>query len=231
MTGANLSFVPLIARAPLEFHADRVLYYAVATLIALIVHEYAHAFVATRLGDQSPRAMGRLTLNPKAHADTFGTYVFPVLLLLIVLFQGDWTVFAYAKPMPLNPWNFRKQTRDVVLIQVAGPVANLMLAFVFGAILTAACGTTVLSDLLSVAVGVNVFFAAIHVIPMPPLDGSKAITPFLPPRAREVMTNLEQYAPLFVLAVLFLLGGFFFGIVGAIARGISSLIPGSCLSL
>jgi Zn-dependent protease len=224
--------VPLIAQSRVEFHPDRVLYYAVAALIALVVHEYAHAFVATRLGDYSPRSMGRLTLNPKAHADTFGTLVFPAILLLIVLFRGDWSVFAYAKPMPVNPWNLRKQSRDIVWIQVAGPLANLALAFIFGAVLVATCGTTVVGDFVAILVVTNVFFAAIHVIPMPPLDGARAISPFLPPRAREVMTNLEQYAPLFILLVFFILGGFFFDIVFAIARGISSLMPGrACLFL
>jgi Zn-dependent protease len=213
--------------AAVEFHPDRVIYYAVATLVALVVHEFAHAVTATRLGDYSPRSMGRLTLDPRAHADTFGTLVFPAILLLIVLFRGDWALFAYAKPMPLNPWNFRKQTRDTVLIQAAGPIANLVLAFAFGAVRIATCGISVLSDLVGVLVVVNVFFAAIHIIPMPPLDGSRAIAPFLPARAREVMVNLEQYAPLFILLVFFILGSFFFSVVDAIAGGLYRLIPGA----
>jgi Zn-dependent protease len=213
--------------ATVEFHPDRVLFYAAATLVALVVHEFAHAFMATRVGDYSPRSMGRLTLDPRPHADTFGTLVFPAILLLIVLFRGDWAVFAYAKPMPLNPWNLRKQTRDTVLIQAAGPIANLALAFAFGAVRIATCGIPVLPDFVSVLVVVNVFFAAIHIIPMPPLDGARAIAPFLPPRAREVMVNLEQYAPLFILLVFFILGAFFFTVVDAIAGGLYNLIPGA----
>lgn len=219
--------VPLIAQSRFEFHPDRVLYYAAAALIALVVHEYAHAFVATRLGDYSPRSMGRLTLNPKAHADTFGTLVFPAILLLIVLFNGNWAMFAYAKPMPVNPWNLRKQSRDIVWIQAVGPVANLILAFAFGAVRIATCGIGPLTDFVSVLVVVNVFFAAIHVIPMPPLDGARAIGPFLPPRPREVMTNLEQYAPLFILLVFFILGNFFLSVVEIIAGGLYRLIPGA----
>ncbi|HEX9236256.1 MAG TPA: hypothetical protein VF972_08250, partial [Actinomycetota bacterium] len=112
---------------------------------------------------------------------------------------------------------------------LAGPIANLVVALAAGALLAVVCGIRVVSSFLGVVVFVNVFFAAIHVIPMPPLDGARAVTPFLPPRAREVMTNLEQYAPLFILLVFFILGGFFFSVVEAIARGLYSLVPGgSC---
>jgi Zn-dependent protease len=221
-----------VGQTSVGFHPVRVVFYATAALIALVLHEYAHAFVATRLGDQSPRSMGRLSLGPRQHADVFGTYVFPAILLLPVLFSGRGVMFAYAKPMPLNPWSVKRQSRDTVLIQVAGPVTNLLVAAVFGIALQATCGTRVLTDFLSVVVFVNVFFAAIHVVPMPPLDGARAITPFLPPRAREVFTNLEQFAPLFILLVFFILGGFFFGFVEAIARGLLTLTPGtSCLTV
>jgi Zn-dependent protease len=210
-------------------HLDDVLYYAAAVLIALVFHEFAHAWVATRLGDNSPRAMGRLTLNPKPHLDPFGSMVMPAILLLIVLFAGPSVVFAYAKPMPLNPWSTRRATRDTVFIQAAGPVTNLGLAIVFGLIYGFTCGFGPVDDLLVACILTNALFAAIHIIPIPPLDGARAIGPFLPPRAREVFLNMEQYAPLFMLLVFFILGGFFFGIVDSIRDGILSLVPvGSC---
>jgi Zn-dependent protease len=222
---------PFILAADLSVHPLLVVYYAAAALIALVVHEYAHAFTATRLGDQSPRAMGRLTLNPKPHLDTFGSLVFPAILLIRVLFAGGGVMFAYAKPMPLNAWNSARANRDVVLIQAAGPVANVALAFVFGGLLVVGCGIPGLEDFLGVALLVNVLFAAIHVVPMPPLDGARAITPFLPPRAREVFLNLEQYGALFILLVFFIIGGPFFDFVGAIVDGILALIPGASCSL
>ena len=214
--------------AALGVHLDQVLYYAAAGLVALVFHEFAHAFVATRLGDITPRGMGRLTLDPRPHVDTFGTLVLPAILLLIIFFAGPGVFFAYAKPMPFNPWHSRRATRDTVLIQAAGPVTNLILAFVFGAIYRVTCSVPGFNQLILACVGVNVTFAAIHIIPIPPLDGARAIAPFLPYRARETFVNLEQYAPLFMIAVFFLLGQFFFNIVGGIGGGIIRLINLQC---
>lgn len=210
-------------------HGSLVIYLAAAGLIALVVHEYAHAFLATRLGDSSPRAFGRLTLNPRAHADPFGTFVLPAILLLIAFFTGNQIVFAYAKPMPLNPWNSGRRTRDTVLIQAAGPVANLVLAFVFALALSLTCGTRILTDFLGVCVITNAVFAAAHIIPVPPLDGARAISPFLSPRAREVFLNMEQYAALFILLLFFVLGAFFQSLIVSIANGIIGLVSiGGC---
>lgn len=212
-----------------RIHGDLVVYLAVAGLIALVVHEYAHAFAATRLGDASPRAFGRLTLNPKAHADPFGTFVLPAILLLIAFFTGNQLVFAYAKPMPLNPWNTGRRTRDTLLIQAAGPVANIVLAFLFALAYTATCGTRIVSPFLFTCVVTNAVFAAAHIVPVPPLDGARAIVPFLSPRAREVFLNMEQYAALFILLLFFLLGAFFLGLVTSIANGIVNLVTfGTC---
>ena len=212
--------------AATSVHPDLVLYYAVATLVALVVHEFAHAFVATRLGDTTPRAMGRLTLNPKAHADPFGTYVLPAILLLIVFFAGSsYLVFAYAKPMPLNPWNARRASRDMVVIQAAGPVTNLLLAFAFALVFSAVgCPASALGDFLLVMVLTNAAFVAIHLIPIPPLDAARAITPFLSYRARDFFVNMEQYAALIMLLVFFILGGFFGGLVGSMRDGIFRLV-------
>jgi Zn-dependent protease len=116
-----------------------------------------------------------------------------------------------------------------VLVQAAGPLTNLFLALVFGIVYSVMCGTPVLRDLLAAFVVTNALFAAIHIIPIPPLDASRAIGPFLPPRAREVLLNMEPYAPLFMLLVFFVLGGFFFSIVLAVRDAIISMVPiGSC---
>src|SRR5439155_24470057 len=110
-----------------------VVYLAVGLLVGLVVHEYAHALVAVRLGDHSPRLHGRLTLHPRPHVDPFGTVVLPAILLLVVLFDPSQTfVFAYAKPMELNQWTLRRRQAHAVWIALAGPLANVALAFVFG---------------------------------------------------------------------------------------------------
>src|SRR5207249_7329458 len=111
------------------------LYFAVTLGVALVVREYARAWMANRLGDLTPKLNGRLTLDIRRHAEPFGTILLPILLLLPVLFGRNFIfpVFAYAKPLPLNPWTLRRRDRDLVLISVAGPIANTLLAFVFGA--------------------------------------------------------------------------------------------------
>lgn len=210
----------------LALHPMAVIYFAIAVAVALVFHEWAHAAMATRLGDRSPKAMGRLTLDPRPHIDPFGSLVLPLLLLLPVLFTANSIVFAYAKPMPLNPFTLRRRSRDTVLIQAAGPVMNLILAIGFGVLLTLTCGTEGLQDLLAALVQVNVFFAAIHVVPMPPLDGARAIAPFLSPRVQETMRNLEQYAPVFILVGFFLLGPIFLSFAGTIANGLLQIVPG-----
>ena len=214
-----------------DIHPLTVVYAAAALAVSLVLHEFAHAWTADRLGDHTPRQMGRLTLNPKPHIEPFGSLVLPAIMLLIVFFTGRPFVLAYGKPMPVNSWNLKKQNRDLVLIALAGPAMSLLLAFAFGAGLGFACGVPVVSGLLAAFVVVNVLLAAFNLLPMPPLDAARAITPFLPPRAREVFINLEQYGALFILLFVFLLGGLgFVNLVGAIADGIISLVPGGdCL--
>jgi len=210
-------------------------YYAVALLVALDLHEYAHAFVAVRLGDQTPRAMGRLTLNPRPLVDPFGTLVLPGILLLPVLLAGRFAgsllfpIFAYAKPMPLNPWNLRRKGADAIWVALAGILANVALAFVFGALLRVSHSLE-LARFLIACLQVNVLMAAIQIVPIPGLDGGRFVARFLPPRPQEVFVGLEQYLPLFILAAFFLLGGPILSFVSAIGNGICQVAAGgSCL--
>jgi Zn-dependent protease len=215
--------------AATSVHPDLVLYFAVAAAVALSVHEFAHAFVATRFGDQSPRAMGRLSLDLRRHADPFGTLVLPAILLLLVFFVGcNFVVFAYAKPMPLNPWHTRRSTRDTVLVQAAGPLANLVLAVGFAAIYRSVGGTGALSTLLAVWVTTNATFAVIHLIPIPPLDAARAIVPFLSYRPRDFFVSMEQYAPVIMLLMFFILGQFFAGLVIAMRDAVIGGLAGAC---
>lgn len=206
-----------------------VVYLALGLAVGLAFHEYAHAFAALRLGDQTPRMSGRLTLNLRHHVEVFGTIILPAILLLIVLFGGSPFVFGYAKPQPLNPWSMRRPDQQVTLISLAGPAANVALAFVLGGLFRA-FGDGELGRFLGDCLIVNVVLAAMNLMPIPPLDASRIVARYLPPRAREVMTNLEQYGALFMLAIFFIFSGPIFRFVAIIGNGVCRLVAGAaCL--
>jgi Zn-dependent protease len=211
--------------------ALHVVYLAIGLLVGLVVHEYAHAWTANRLGDYTPRQYGRLTLNPKPHLDPFGTILLPGILLLIVLFGGNPFVFAYAKPQPLNPWSLRRQDQHATIIALAGPAANVVLAFAFGGLLrTIGSAGGQLGVFLRDCLIASVTLAAMNLMPIPPLDMSRVVARFLPPRAREVMTNLEQYGALFMLVIFFIISGPIFTFVRIIGNGICRATAGGpCL--
>lgn len=205
-----------------------VLYILVTLVPAVVLHELSHGLVADRLGDSTPRAMGRLTVNPIRHVDPFGTVVLPGLLILPYLFgRGTNPIFGYAKPMPINLTNLRNPDRQMMAIALAGPVTNLILA-VLGALALrfVGLGGGGLSDFLGVWVLLNVLLAVFNIMPIPPLDGSKVLARFLPPRARHVYQSWEPYGALFMLVIFFLFPGVIFAIVDPIVSGLVSLLVG-----
>jgi Zn-dependent protease len=205
-----------------------VAYFVVALVPAIVLHEVAHGVVADRMGDHTARFAGRLTLNPIKHVDPFGTVVLPGLLLLPYLFgRGSNPVFGYAKPMPVNPANLRDPDRQTMWIALAGPGANLVLAAV-GALLLrlVGLGGGEITRLLIIWVGVNVLLAVFNVMPIPPLDGSKVLARFLPPRARHVYQSMEPYGALFMLVIFFLFPSAIFAIVDPIVTGLFELLVG-----
>ncbi|MDQ7842893.1 MAG: site-2 protease family protein [Armatimonadota bacterium] len=162
----------------------------VALVVAATVHEFAHAFVADRLGDPTPRSRGRLTLNPLAHLDPVGS-------LMILLFRFGW-----AKPVEINPARFRDPRRGTILVAVAGPLANVTLLFVLGVPYKAGLmdpGGTVFDPFLLTTIWINAMLAVFNLIPVPPLDGSKIVLGLLPP------AWAARYARLHPLGVLVLL--------------------------
>jgi len=168
---------------------------APAILLAITVHEYAHGFVADRLGDPTARHAGRLTLNPIAHVDCLGLHL---------LFIAG---FGWAKPVPVNPYNLRGNVKQgLLLVSLAGPAANLALAFAAAVLLglvdfmQAGFGLLLLYRLIYV----NVVLAVFNLIPIPPLDGSKILAGLLPGR-QQWLVALEQYGVL-VLLVLMMTG-------------------------
>lgn len=206
-------------------------YLGVSLAVALVVHEYAHAFVATRLGDPNPKRWGRLTLNPRPLVDPFGTLILPALALILVAARGAvlLPVFAYAKPMPLDPMALRNPKRDQLWVAAAGLIANLVLAVPAGLLLRAGASGEVERFAISWVV-VNAFMFGLQLMPIPGLDGAKLLAPFLPPRPREVFVNLEQYLVLFILVIFFLLSGPLLPIVNAFGNIACNLAAGTdCL--
>ena len=202
-------------------------YLGIALVPAFVLHEYAHAFVADRLGDPSPKRWGRLTLNPKPSIDPFGSLILPVLALILVAARGEilLPVFAYAKPMPLDPMAFKDPRRDYAWVVLAGLIANIALTIPAGILIRIGVSGEVLLFAISWLL-VNAFMFGLQLMPIPGLDGSKLLAPFLPPRAREVYVNLDQYLVLFILVIFFLLAGPLFAIVNAFANLACKLAAG-----
>ena len=158
-------------------------------LVCFPVHECAHAWTADKLGDSTGRRKGRITLNPFKHLDYMGT----ISILLIGI--------GYAKPVPVNIHNFRHKKRDFALTALAGPLSNLLMAIVFLVILRFVPNMHLNADnaqlarqLLTYAAYINVSLAVFNLIPIPPLDGSRVVTAFLPDRAYNKMLQKERYA-------------------------------------
>ena len=165
-------------------------------VIAMTVHEYAHARVADLLGDFTPRMMGRLTLNPAAHIDPFG-------LLMLFLVRFGW-----AKPVTINPNNFKNPRRDDILVSLAGPAANLITAFfaLLVMVLLVKSGirmSTGMSTVFSLIMIYNINFAIFNMLPIPPLDGSQVLRQLLPYELAIRYRELERYS--FIILIIFLM--------------------------
>jgi Zn-dependent protease len=207
------------------------LYLAAALLPSLVLHELAHSYAAVRLGDPTPRRWGRLTLNPKPIIDPLGSIILPALALILIASGSGFLlpVFAYAKPMAIDPSYLRNRRRDLTIVVLAGLGANLALAAIAG--LGLRFGITGEGRLVLYAVLlVNVYMFAFQLMPVPGLDGSKLLAPVLPPRAREVYVNLDQYLPLFILVLFFVLAAPLVSIADAIAGLVCDVVagPGVC---
>lgn len=176
-------------------------------LLAVTVHEVCHGAVALRLGDDTAYLAGRLTLNPVAHIDFFGSILLP--LLLYFGSQGAVT-FAWAKPVPVNPTRFRRDVTmrtGMSIVAAAGPLSNIALASLFAVVYRICLAmsnpyATTLSYIALLAVVVNLNLALFNFIPIPPLDGSKVLFHFISPSAANTLLKLEPYG-FFIILILF----------------------------
>lgn len=167
-------------------------------VIALVIHEYAHAKAADVMGDFTPRMTGRLTLNPMAHIDPIG-----LIMLLVVR-------FGWAKPVMINARNFRNWRQGELLVAVAGPVANLLVAFISLLAMAVLFKLGMFSEgvrlVLSMMVLFNINFAIFNMLPLPPLDGSKILMVLLPGRLAYKLMSLERYS--FIILIFLMMTPF-----------------------
>ena len=167
-------------------------------VIALVIHEYAHAKAADVMGDFTPRMTGRLTLNPMAHIDPIG-----LIMLLVVR-------FGWAKPVMINARNFRNWRQGELLVAVAGPVANLIVAFISLLAMAVLFKLGMFSEgvrlVLSMMVLFNINFAIFNMLPLPPLDGSKVLMVLLPGRLAYKLMSLERYS--FIILIFLMMTPF-----------------------
>jgi len=197
-------------------------------LFSLTVHEYMHGLTAYKLGDSTPLISGRLTMNPLSHLDPIGT---------IMLFIAR---FGWAKPVPVNPFNFRNPLRDMAIVASAGPLSNLSIGILSAFLIRLFFGKgdhliyfseNLIFLLLFLFMQINLALAFFNLIPIPPLDGSKILLHFLPPRSRSEYLRFSSIGPLLIFGIFIFEAIFNFSIFGLIvwypANFISRLILGT----
>jgi Zn-dependent protease len=165
-------------------------------LFSLTVHEAAHAWTASRLGDDTARRLGRVSFNPIVHIDPVGTLLLP----LVALASGSGFIFGWAKPTPVNVRNFQHPRRDNVLVTVAGPLSNLAIAIAAAIVLHNAHGITAIIALE--ALSLNVLLAIFNMLPIPPLDGGQAMLALLPINLAMRLRAVQPYGFLILLALI-----------------------------
>jgi len=180
-------------------------------LLAISVHELAHGYAAYKKGDYTAKMLGRLTLNPLRHLDPLGSVLVPILLAM----SGAGVIFGWAKPVPINAFNFKDPKKDMVLVSFAGPLSNFLLAAALALVLRVLLwfpgpellmGSPVgqpLAAMLLMGVRVSIYLGVFNLFPVHPLDGSHILEGLLPTEPSKAYSRLSQYGPIFLIVLLF----------------------------
>jgi len=195
-----------------------VLYFSTA------IHEIAHGSIAFLLGDPTAKEEGRLTLNPLKHLDPFGSVILPAILFFLT--QGQGPIFGWAKPVPINPYNFYDRKWGLLKVSIAGPATNFLLALIFGFLIRFLSLPYYLAILFGLIAIYNFAWGIFNLIPIPPLDGSHILFTFLPESFSKIKLFLQQYG--FFLLIFFIFFGLDFIFRGALF--LYSLIVGQAFS-
>ena len=173
----------------------------VVLLFSVIIHEIAHGSMANHLGDPTAKYAGRLTLNPLKHLDPFGSIILPFLLLLMTFGRGP--IFGWAKPVPINPYNFRDQKWGTVKVALAGPSTNIIIAVIFSLFFRFVNLPSTLLILFAIIALYNFAWGIFNLVPIPPLDGSWILFRFLPERWFTFKSFLQRYGFFILLFFIF----------------------------
>jgi len=180
--------------------------YAIPLIFAITLHEAAHGFVAYRLGDPTAKLLGRVTANPIKHIDPVGTILVPGLILLASKAVGGAMIFGWAKPVPVNTLKLGKPKRDMGLVAVAGPLANIVMALGWAVSLKlmvlSGVGNEFFIRMTLAGISVNLVLAILNLMPVPPLDGGRILVSLLPPNLAAPIAKLEPYGLVILLLLL-----------------------------
>lgn len=177
------------------------IFYFIVLIFSVILHELAHGYVAFSLGDPTAKYEGRLTFNPLKHLDPFGSVILPLLLYM----TGIPILIGWAKPVPINPYNFRDQKWGEFKVSLAGPATNFLIAVIFGLIIRFLGGflPAELSGFFFIIIQLNLVLTFFNLVPIPPLDGSWILFHFLPDSLFKVKMFLQQYGVAILVCFLF----------------------------
>jgi Zn-dependent protease len=186
---------------------QRIVVWILPVVFAITVHEVAHGWIAKKYGDNTASVLGRLTLNPIKHIDLLGTIILPGLLLI----TGTGFIFGWAKPVPVDPRNFKNPLQDMAIVALAGPVSNLLMALGWALItrlgVTIGAGTEAISLPLIYSgvagISINLVLALINLLPIPPLDGSRILAGMLPSYWAWQYNRLERFGFIILLLLLY----------------------------